>query len=295
MSQPVSAWFQTAYQKGATQKLQSRGFLMKGMTAAPVRFVGNQAVFRVVGRGSAQPLSRAWEKAEPMNAARDTVTLTLTDWQAADVIKHPDINRMDVAEQAIIQESAAMALGRKFDDIHMETFDAMSLPAGQIIGDGTTAIDLLKVVNARGRITSKGILGSREIFCPLPSRLFNTLKIYKQFSTSDWTGDHALAMGAPKKLFDGVTYFEAPDELFTYDTGRGATASATATWVQTYMWLRDSIGFGSTYGLNSKITWENQYTGYFCNNWMDAGVKPILDDAIIRLKFTFAEPSALPA
>ena len=297
MTQAVETWFQTAYIKGATAKLQSQGHLLKGMTRAPSRIVGKEAIFRVAGRGKAVEMSRTWEKAAPMNAGRDTVSLTFKDYQAVDVVRHPDINKMDIDEQSDIQKTAAYALGRKFDDLHFEEFDALALPAAQVIGDGTTAIGLLDPMAARARIAAKGINGDASMYCPLPSSAWNKMLIYKQFSESTWSGEATspLAAGVQKRKWNGVTYFEAPDELFTFNTGRGETASTGATWFQTYMWLKDAVGFRTTYGMKSHISWENQYTGYFCNNWMDAGVKTILPDAVVRLKFKFEDPTVLPA
>jgi hypothetical protein len=294
MSQNVDAWVQKAYIKGVTHKLQSQGFLLKGTTRDASKIEGKTAEFRVAARGVATPLAATWERAVPMNGDRSIVTLTLSDWQAADVIKHQDLNRMNVKEQDEVQKSAAFALGRKFDDLHFEEFDAQ---AGAIvtIGDGSTAMTLLDPINAKGAIKGYGLLDAPEIFCPLPENLWNKMMIYKQFSESTWAGgDMPLARGADKRTWNGVHYFAAPNELFTYDTGRSAIAWLSATWVQTYMWHRAAVGFASSYGLQSRITWENQYTGYFANNWMDAGVKTILPEAVKRLKFLFAPPSALP-
>lgn len=290
----VEPWLQTAYIKGAVHKLQSKGFTLKGTTLAPTKIEAKTAEFRTAGRGEAKPLSTTFEPGQLMNAARDKVTLTLEDWQAMDPIKHPDVNRMNTAELDVVQTTCAYALGRVFDNMHFLKMDAA---AGAIatIGDGSAQIQLLDPMGAKSDIVGAGLLTTPDIFCPLPAYAFQKMKIYKQFSESTWKGgDLPLARGAEAVTWDGVHYFQAPNELFTYDTGRSATAWKTATWFQTYMWHRAALGFATSYTMQSRITWENLYTSWLANNWMDGGVAIIEADAIKRIKMLFTKPATLP-
>lgn len=296
MTTQVEAWFEKAYIKGATHKLQSQGFLLKGTTREPDRVQAKDVVWRVAGRGEASRMSDTIERARPMNAGRDTVEGTLTDWQAADWIRHPDINKMSENEQEVVQQTAAMALGRRFDRLHFDEFDARAANVATI-GDGTTVITLMDAMDAAGYIIGQGILGVPEIFCPLPQKFFNQLMLYKQFSSSDYNGpDYPLARMTMRRRWGFATYFLCPNEMFTFDTGIGADAWKTATWCQTYMWLKSGVGFATNYEMQSRITWENQYSAWFANNWMPGCCKVILDEAVMRLKFKFdfdlADPHA---
>lgn len=291
MTTEISAVNQTAYIKGVTQKLQSKGFFLRGTSREPDRIEGKTCQWRVGSRGDATPLSTTIERAKPMNLEVTPVEATLTDWQAADWVKFEDINRLNFKEQDQIQKSAAYALGRRFDIMHMEALEGASLHASHVIGDGSTAITLVDVMDAGDVIKGEGILDSMDIFCPLPGRLFSKLKLYKEFSNAEWAGgDLPLARGADKVTWNGVHYFAAPNEMFLYDTGRSKDAWKTAAWVQTQMYLKPALGFATSYTMQSKITWENLYTSYFCNNWMDGVAKVILAEGVSRLKFTFTKP-----
>lgn len=291
MSTEISAVMQTAYIKGVVSQLQSKGFFLRGTFREADRIEGKTAQWRVSGRGEAKPLSPTIERATPMNIEVAPVEATLSDWQAPDWVRFPDINRINFKEQDNIQKQAAFALGRRFDILHMEALEAASLDASHVIGDGTAAITLPDVMDAADAIKGEGILDSPEIFCPLPGRLFNKLKLYKQFSSSEWAGpDLPLARGNDKVTWDGVHYFRAPNEMFLYNTGRSKDAWKTASWVQTHMYLKGGCGWATSYNLQSKITWENQWTAYFCNNWMDGVAKVLLPEAVSRLKFTFTKP-----
>lgn len=293
---PVSAWFENAYIKGATHKLQSQGFLLKGTTREPDRVQAKTVIWRIAGRGEAVEMPDIPEQAEVMNADRSTVQGDLKDYQAADWVRHPDINKMSENEQEIVQQTAAFALGRKFDRVHFDEFDATSLAAGNIIGNGTAVTDLLSLDYAEAVIVGQGVIGPMELFCPLPSVAFKQLCLWKQFSDADYVGpDYPLARMTMRKKWGFVTYFVCPNEMFTFDTGVSATAWQTADWFQSYMWVKSAVGFGTNYEMQSRITWENRYTAYFANNWMPALAKVILPEALVRVKFDMPTSLAVPA
>lgn len=299
-SVPVSAWFENAYIKGATHKMQSQGFLLKGTTRDPDRVQAKTLIWRRAAAGKAQQMSDIPEEAAVMNSDRDTVEGNLTDWQAADWIRHPDINKMSENEQEVVQTTAAMALGRRFDALHFEEFDAQ---AGAIatIGNGSAVTNLLDLDFAEATIIGQGVLGPIELFCPLPSFAFKQLCLWKQFSSSEYVGpDYPLTKMTLRKKYGSVTYFVAPNSLFTYDTGRSDDADATKAWTTasyftTYMWLKYCVGFGSNYEMQSKITWENRFTAYFANNWMPGCVKTILAEGVQRLIFDMQTSLSVPA
>jgi hypothetical protein len=278
MSVPVSAWFQNAYIRGATHVLQSKGWMLKGTFREPDRILGKTAYWRVAGAGVAVPLSDSIEQLTPMNLDRSTVNGVLTDWQAADWIKHPDINSMSENEQEVTQKSAAMALGRKFDRLVIEALDAdTNIPT---IGNGSAAISIIDVITAAGQIMGSGWVDELELFCPLPQVMWNQLLLYREFSSSDYVGpEYPLSKMTLTKKFGFVTYFLVPDSTLTVP----ATNQMDA-----YMWAKSAIGFSTNYDMQSRITWENLYTAYLANNWMSGVAKPILGGAtgaIRRLRF----------
>lgn len=292
MSTEVQNWFEKAYIKGATKKLQSQGFLLKGTTREPDRVQAKTVVWRIGGRGEAQEMAQIPEEAAVMNAGRDTVEGDLKDYQAAEWIRHPDINKMSENEQENVQWEAASALGRKFDRVHFDEFDGATLPAGNVIGTGTAKIGLLDIEWGEQQIMGYGLTGPIELFCPLPARAFKQLCMWKQFASADYVGpDYPLARMTMRRKFGFVTYFVCPNEMFTFSTGAGKDAWKTADWFQTYMWWKYAVGFATNYELQSKITWENRFTAHFANNWMPALCRIILPEGVCRLKFDW--PAAL--
>ncbi len=287
MNTQVEAWFERAYIKGATHVLQSRGFLLKGTTRDPDRVQAKEVRWRIAGRGEAEEMSDTVEDAKVMNAGRDYVDGTLKDYQAAEYMRHPDLNKMSENEQGVIQTTGARALGRKFDNVHFEEFDGQAANIATI-GDGSTHISIMDVREGEDDILGEGVNDLTEMFCPLPAYAFSQLMLWKQFSSSDYNGpDYPLAKMTERRKWGSVTYFKAPNELFTYDTGRGKDAWRTATWFQSYMWLKSCVGFATNYEMQSRITWENPKTAWFFNNWMPACVKTILPAGVKRMKFLF--------
>jgi len=288
MTTPVEAWFEKAYIKGATHKLQSQGYLLKGTHREPDRVTAKQVVWRIAGRGEAQKMSSTIERVKPMNAGRDTVEGTLEDFQAADFIRHPDINKMSENEQQIVQEIGAWALGRKFDRINFDEYDTgVPATAKYEIGDGTTDLSLMDFMQAEAEIMGQGGAGM-ELFCPVPALWMKQLMLYEQFSSSDYNGpDYPLAKMTVRRKWGFTTYFQAPNEMFTFNTGVSENAWETATWAQTYMWTKSCAGFATNYEAQSRITWENLLTSYLVNMWMPGCAKVILPDGFRRMKFKF--------
>ena len=279
MSVPVSAWYQNAYIRGATHILQSRGWLLKNTFRPEDRIEGNTAYWRVVASGTATPLSDTIEPLTPMNLDKQMVNGTISDWQAADYIRAVDINKQTENEQEVTQKAAAMALGRRFDRIVFDALDAdAAIPT---IGNGSAAISILDTMEGEGQIMGSGwVDNAPELFCPLPQRFWNQLRLFKEFSSADYTGpDYPLSKMTMAKKVGFVTFFLCPDSLFTVPA---------ANQIDTYMWEKSAIGFATNYEMKSYISWENQLTAYLANNWMGGVAKPILGGAtgaIRRLRF----------
>ncbi len=279
------------YIKGTLHDFQSSGFLLKGTTKPAGKIDGRTVIWTKVGRGKAAQMGDTIEEVRPMNVGASQIQATLTDWQAADYYRAQDINLLSVNQEKDLQEASAKALGRAFDDMHFNLFDSLTLNAtNNVFGDGTADIALKDVMNAGATITGCGGKSGR-IFCPLPSRLFNRLKMDERFSKSTWVGDNELplAKGVEKTSWGVTHFFWAPDELFTYDTGRSADAWKSATSVKTYMWSEDAVGFASNYDLQSSVTWENRMTAWLINNRMSGVVKDLQSEAICRLNFKFSQ------
>ncbi len=286
MSTDAPNWYVTQFNKTAQHTLQSKGFLTRGMAQSPINVTGNVARFFVMGKGKAVERPLIAQPVKPMNLGKSYIDLTMKNYQAAEYIPHGEPEQMSVNEQSLVAEAGAMALGRAFDKLLFTTLDTA---AGAIdtIGDGTAAMDPGIGSEAKALINQLGSAAMNEFFCPLPSFAFEQMKMFKIFANSQYIGpDLPLIKNTEAKTWNGVNWFVMPGGF----DGSGnlledsVFSSPSAGKIDTYLWHKSQLGFGSNYDLNACITYENIMTSWLYNNTISCGWKDLQDTGIKRIR-----------
>lgn len=276
MSIEAPNWYTTQYDQRVSHLLQSEGFLLRGTTAAPVEVVGKTLQFFFLGKGTAKPFGPTPEMAAAANLAKTTKTVDMADWQFFELVRHGEPEKISVEYRSMIQEAGAMALGRKFDRIIMEAMDGETTNIATI-GDGSAAITPADTNTAKAKINAVGMMRQNEFFCPLPSMAWEQLKLYKVFSESTYAGPEGAFSGGmtEAKTWNNINFFQAPDEMFTaYDSHS----------VDTYLWNKATVGFGSNFAMTSKVTYENLMTAWAYNTVMSGAAKVLQTEGVKRLR-----------
>lgn len=275
-------WYTVQYDQKVNHLLQSEGFLLRGTTQGPVNVVGNTLQFFFIGRGEATEMSQAVEMVTPANLDKTTKDVTMKDYQFAEFVRHGEPERISVEFKSAIQEAGSMALGRKFDRIVLQSMDD---EAGNIdtIGTGAAAISPIDVSTGKAEINSLGMMKMNEFYCPVPSMSWEQLKLYKVFNNADYTGrdDLNFKNNVEAKTWNGVHFFQLPDEAFT---------SPSAGVVDTYLWNKRTVGFGSNYAIQTKITYENLFTSWLYNSTMSGAAKVLQTEGVKRLRIKINDP-----
>lgn len=267
-------WYTTQYDQRVQHLLQSEGFFLRGTTSPPVEVKGNTLQFFILGRGEATQRSQTVEMVQPANLGKTTVDVTMADFQFAEFVPHGEPERISPEFRSMIQEAGAMAMGRKYDRIILQTMDDEAANI-DTIGDGSAAISPIDVSTAKAQINSIGMMKMNEFFCPVPAISWEQLKLYKVFNNADYIGPElAFANGMEAKTWNNVNFFQLPDEAFT---------SPATGEVYTYLWNRRTVGFGSNYAMSSVITYENVFTSWLYNTTMSGAAKVLQAAGVRRL------------
>lgn len=275
MSIEAPNWYTVQYDQKVNHLLQSEGFLLRGTTQPPVEVTGNTLQFFVLGKGTAMPMTQSIEMVQPANLAKTTVTATMQDFQFAEFVRHGEPERISVEYRGAIQEAGAMALGRKFDRVIMAELDANRGSMTQI-GNGSAAIDPAQVSQGKAGINALGMMKMNEFFLPLPSMAWEQLKLYKVVSNSQYVGPKLSFVGNTEAAtWNGVNLLQCPDELFT---------SPSTGVVDTYLWNKRTVGFGSNYALQTRITYENLFTAWLYNSTMSGQAKVIQVPGVVNYR-----------
>lgn len=268
-------WYTTQYDQRVRHLIQNKGFLLRGATNAPVEVNGSKLKFFFIGKAEAQKRQQVAELVKGANLGKSTKEVDMEDWQFAEFIPHGEPDKINPEYRSKVQEAGAMALGRRFDRIIMEAMDAETTNIATL-GDGSVALSPVNTSQAKAKISEKGTLEQNQFYVPLPSMQFEQLKLYKVFNNRDYTGDNLAFKSAGMINWNSINYFEAPNDMFTaYD----------AHSVDTYLWHKEYVGFGSNYSLNTKITYENLYTSWLYNMVMSGAAKVLQTDGVYRLRY----------
>jgi len=284
MSIEAPNWYTIQYDTRVSHILQNQGFMLRGTTDAPVNVKGNTLEFFFIGKGEAQPFGPTPELAKAANLAKTVKTVDMTDWQFFEWVRHGEPEKISPEYRGKIQEAGAMAMGRRFDRIIMEAMDG---EAGNIvtIGDGSAAVSPLQLSTGKAQINAVGMMSMNEFFMPVPAISWEQLKLYKIFNNRDYTAEQLLFKGKTEAvLWNGVWVFQAPDDMFT---------AFSASAVDTYLWNKKTVGFGSNYAMNSKITYENVWTAWAYNTVMSGAAKVLQAPGVKRVRIKIDAPLAI--
>jgi len=275
MAAQTPAWFEPKFKKGAIHRLQSQGFLLKSAVEEATDTDGSTVTWRRAGTGQASQLQGGMSKSPVMNAGRDTVSTTFTDYEANEFIKKADLNKMSENEQQIAQQSAAMAMGRKFDSIVLTTMDADTVNI-TTVGTGAAAIAPTDIMTAQGQIFDVGA-GSYEYFCALPTQLMQQLELYREISSSDYVGaEYPLLKQVGARKWRGITFIPMPTGFFNVPA---------ANMIDGYIWVKQAFGFEWNKQMSCRVDWLPLEKGYFVAMDMGCAAANILPEGIKRLRF----------
>lgn len=274
MSSRAPAWFEQKYVAGAIHKLQSKGWLLKEAVNSTGEIKGNQVSWKIAGAGVATEMADGISDVPVMNADRSLITATMKDYEANDWIKTTDIEKMSENEQQVSQQTAAMAMGRKFDSVLLGTLDADA--SIQTIGDGTAAISILDVMTAQNAIADVGV-GSYDYFCTLPTALMSQLEVYREFSNSQYVGDEfPLLKQVGARRWRGVTFIPVPSAYLNVPA---------ANKIDAYLWVKDFVGLVPNYAMQSRIDYVATKKAYLAANTMGMASASLMPEGVKRLRF----------
>lgn len=280
MAQEAPNWYVQKYIDQAILVFQAKGNRLRGMYTEPARIQANVVNWMVAGKGEAVPLVRGGF-GSAMNAARTTVSATMQDWQAADWVWQVDITKMTANEQAVVQETCGMALGRRADLIALGVMNAASLT---IISDGASSngtgsgFTLPMALAGIQTLEAQDVdIDDGEVYCGLPSLAWNQFMSYRQVNDADWVGydGQPYKSGVKFKNWNGVRWFLMTDRY----------AFLPQTYQQDFfLWHKRALGFAMNYDVKSVVTWENIFSGWYHNNLFAATAAVLLPAGIVRFR-----------
>lgn len=282
-------WFVTQFNKRATAIYQAKGNRLKGTVAPADRVEGEKAKWRLIGRGEAVEFVRG-QRATPANTKRMVVEASLKTFQFFDEVHDFDADRANdpnnAQEKEKIFEQGGMALGRKADREIMGVFNAGAATAGdRFIDLGANAFNAAYALTACQRLQASIESWEGDVFCGLPSLLWNQLLASKQVNSADHVGgDLPFTKRTDTRLWNGVNWFLMPDAFFPVPG---------ANLVDVFMWQKDAVGHAPHTELKTSWQWDNRETCWTVNMLSKAANVLMQSEGIIRLRAPTNTPITL--
>lgn len=278
MTLEVDAHYREKWADNCIIRFQNRGFVLKGTTQPPVRIEGTKFHFLLTDNVAASKFTKG-DTVPVVNPNDDTVEIQTQEWDAAVHLYDFDRTRISYNEEDRRQQQLTMALGRTADEIIYDEIMSVTLPASQIIGDGSTGMDPYMLLKGVEKMVDNDVVLDHGIYGPLPSMSFNQLKTKKLFANADWQGgDLPLTKmrGVQHKTFDAVHCFYLPPHLRKKYTSGGTTRFR--------IWVADCVGAGHNEEMRTE--WERQATKkrWFINHTMDGAAKVLQPTGIIEFQ-----------
>lgn len=279
MTTRAPAWFEAKFIAGAIHRLQSKGFLTKGMFASETGIKGSTVTWKLAGTGEAAPMVPGEIGNRPvLNAARDIVTATMEDWEANEYIGAVDPEKMTENEQQVAQQTIGMAIGRRFDRIPLSKIDAVNPTT---LGLTTANVTVENVMEAQSQILSNGNSEDYDLYCLLPFKQLTALALTKAFSNADYVTDTPLMKKIGARRWNGVMYVPAPDSYFRVPA---------ANQYDFYMWAKSCVGFATPTDEEgkiqaaSRIDYVAEKKQYFAAQTMSAASEVLMIEGIRRFR-----------
>lgn len=292
MSVEAPNWYVEKFIATVTNRFQQKGFMLRGMAMDAGKIEGNTVSWPIAGSIEAMPMVRG--SIVPFSSGEmSDVVATMQDWQTATLVNATDITKMTANEQSMTADRAMKALGRRSDLILLGAIQAAT--PGTSLSDGATSLatgsgfTLPLALEAIKSLQALDVdIETEDVFCGLPSTAWNQFMSYKQVADAQYVGYDNLPYKQGKQfiLWNGVKWFRLPEKYAYLVPG--------APWQQQcWMWHRNSVGIGTNYNIQAKVTFENLYTGYLHNTWLGATAAVLQPNGIVRFTVNPQSPIIL--
>lgn len=262
----------TEYDAMVKAVYQAEGFKLRNTMRTKMGVVGSTVQFPKQGKGLAQQKATQ-DDVVPMNLNYDPVTVTLANWHAAeysDIFDQQEVNFDDMKE---IARAAAMAIGRRSDQIAIDALAASG--TSNTIAAGGTGFTYAKYLTMNKFFAQVGVSRSEERFVVLNAAAEEDLLNEDKFINRDYTTSNLLSDGRlDGKRVMGYTWIVIPD------MDEGGVASGFA-----YAWARQSIGFAVGLDMKTNISYENEKTSYLACTVYKAAATAIDNTGIVSIAY----------
>lgn len=275
MSVSLSNAFVTLFDAEVKQAYQGKAMLV-GAVRARRGVEGSTVKFPKVGRGVATARVPQTD-VTPLNVGFSTVTLTLSDFNAAEYSDIFSQAKVNFDERQELVQVVAGAMGRRQDQLILDalTASSTSLTVANSIGGATTNLNVAKLREAK-RLLDKGNVPADGRHIIIHANGLASLLSETAVTSSDFNTVKALVQG-DINTFLGFTFHVMGDRS---EGGLAIDGSLDRTC---FAFHQQAIGYGEGIGMRTEINYIAEKTSWLVNEVFSAGAVSIDDEGIVKI------------
>jgi hypothetical protein len=267
MSTSIDQAFVKQFEREVHEAFQRQGSKLRGTLRVKNGVVGSSTVFQKVGTAQAMTKGRhAMVPIAPVDYG--SVEVQLQDFYVGEWIDKLDELKTNIDERQVLAHAGAFALGRKTDEIIIQSLGA----AVQNAGDGTTGLTKAKVLDAFEQLGTNDVPDDGQRFAVIGWRQWSDLLDLQEFASAEFVGPDQLPwQGMQAKRWLGTTWLPH-------------SGLPLAAGVRTCFWYHKSaVGHAIGQEVTSDITWHGDRAAHFVANTMSQGAGLIDPTGVVKL------------
>lgn len=275
MSVSLSNAFVTLFDAEVKQAYQGKAMLVPAVRQR--RGVeGSTVKFPKVGAGVATPRIPQTD-VTPLNVSFSQVTLTLSDWNAAEYSDIFSQAKVNFDERQELVQVVASAMGRRQDQLILDALanSGTSLTVSNDIGGTDTNLNVAKLRAAK-RLLDKGNVPPEGRHIVIHANGLDSLLSETAVTSSDFNTVKALVQGEIN-TFLGFTFHVVGDR-----TEGGLAIDGSLDRV-CFAFHKDAIGYGEGIAMRSEINYIPEKTSWLVNEVFSAGAITIDAGGIVAI------------
>jgi len=237
---------------------------------------GSTVKFPKVGKGVAT-IRVPQTDVTPLNVAFSSVTLTLSDYNAAEYSDIFSQAKVNFDERQELVQVVAGAMGRRQDQMILDalTASSTSLTVANSIGGSNTNMNITKLREAKRLMDKNNVPPDGRNIIIHANGLANLLS-ETSVTSSDFNSVKALVQGE-LNTYLGFTFHVLGDR------SEGGLAIDGSLDRSCFAFHKDAIGYGEGIAMRTEINYIAEKTSWLVNEVFSAGAVAIDDEGIVKI------------
>jgi hypothetical protein len=237
---------------------------------------GSVVKFPKVGKGVAT-IRVPQSDVTPLNVGFSSVTLTLSDYNAAEYSDIFSQAKVNFDERQELVQVVAGAMGRRQDQMILDalTASSTSLTVANSIGGSNTNMNITKLREAK-RLLDKGNVPPDGRHIIIHANGLANLLSETSVTSSDFNSVKALVQGE-LNTYLGFTFHVLGDR------SEGGLAIDGSLDRSCFAFHKDAVGYGEGIAMRTEINYIAEKTSWLVNEVFSAGAVAIDDEGIVKI------------